>query len=87
MDYNLQTAQDEAANQKESLANEVKCLRGELQQVRDDRDRQLAQVQLLSAEVVKFKERTGESVKAVDNLMARTKLLEVCLCYFLIKYT
>lgn len=41
---------------KDALVHEVACLRVELQQVRDDRDRQLSQVQVLSAEVVKYKE-------------------------------
>ncbi|KAF2303618.1 hypothetical protein GH714_020176 [Hevea brasiliensis] len=69
-------SQDEAMNQKESLVNEVKCLRGELQQVRDDRDRQTAQVQALTAEVLKYKESTGKSFAEIDNLMAKTKSLE-----------
>ncbi|EEF43957.1 kinesin-like protein KIN-14C [Ricinus communis] len=69
-------SQDEAMNQKESLLNEVKCLRGELQQVRDDRDRQIAQVQAFSAEVMKYKESTGKSFAEIDNLMAKSKSLE-----------
>lgn len=69
-------SQDEAMNQKESLVNEVKCLRGELQQVRDDRDRQTGQVQVLTAEVLKYKESTGKSFAEIDNLMAKTKSLE-----------
>ncbi|XP_050211296.1 kinesin-like protein KIN-14C [Mercurialis annua] len=69
-------SQDEALNQKETLLNEVKCLRGELQQVREDRDRQLAQVQDLTAEVAKFKESSGKSVAEIDNLIAKSKSLE-----------
>ncbi|XP_010999545.1 PREDICTED: kinesin-1-like isoform X1 [Populus euphratica] len=70
------TAQDEALNQKETLANEVKCLRGELQQVREDRDRQVAQVQVLTSDVVKYKESTGESCAKLEYLMEKTKSLE-----------
>ncbi|KAL9392623.1 hypothetical protein Peur_016543 [Populus x canadensis] len=70
------TAQDEALNQKDTLANEVKCLRGELQQVREDRDRQVAQVQVLTSDVVKYKESTGESCAKLEYLMEKTKSLE-----------
>ncbi|KAB2060440.1 hypothetical protein ES319_A10G017500v1 [Gossypium barbadense] len=69
-------SQDDAVNQKETLANEVKCLRGELQQVRDDRDRQVSQVQALSAEVTKYKESTGKSLAELDNLTMKLKSLE-----------
>ncbi|XVF27786.1 hypothetical protein REPUB_Repub14bG0138900 [Reevesia pubescens] len=69
-------SQDDAVNQKETLVNEVKCLRGELQQVRDDRDRQVSQVQALSTEIVKFKERTGKSFAELDNLTMKSKSLE-----------
>ncbi|XP_044462357.1 kinesin-like protein KIN-14C [Mangifera indica] len=70
------TAQDEAVNQKESLVNEVKCLRGELQQVREDRDRQAVQVQTLNAEIVKYQESTGKSLKELDCLTTKSKSLE-----------
>ncbi|KAK2639444.1 hypothetical protein Ddye_027239 [Dipteronia dyeriana] len=49
-------SQDEATKQRDALVHEVACLRVELQQVRDDRDRQLSQVQALTADVVKYKE-------------------------------
>ncbi|KAJ4726157.1 Kinesin-like protein [Melia azedarach] len=60
-------SQDEAMKLKDALVHEVACLRVELQQVRDDRDRQLSQVQVLSAEVVKYKELAVSS----DELEAR----------------
>ncbi|WCJ20338.1 kinesin 1 [Euphorbia peplus] len=69
-------SQDEALNQKNILAGEVKCLRGELQQVREDRDRQTGQVQALSAEVAKYKESTGKSFAEIDSLVAKSKSLE-----------
>ncbi|KAK3199461.1 hypothetical protein Dsin_022876 [Dipteronia sinensis] len=49
-------SQDEAMKQRDALVHEVACLRVELQQVRDDRDRQLSQVQALTADVVRYKE-------------------------------
>ncbi|KAE8723061.1 Kinesin-1 [Hibiscus syriacus] len=69
-------SQDDAVKQKETLVNEVKCLRGELQQVRDDRDRQMSQVQALSAEIEKHKESTGNSLAELDNLTTKSKSLE-----------
>ncbi|KAL2476219.1 Kinesin-1 [Abeliophyllum distichum] len=68
--------QDEAIKQKETLGNEVVCLRGDLQQVRDDRDRQLSQVQSLSAEVERYKECTGKSFAELDNLTVKSNELE-----------
>ncbi|KAL6543204.1 Kinesin-like protein KIN-14C [Orobanche hederae] len=70
------TSQDEVVKQKEALGNEVVCLRGDLQQVRDDRDRQLQQVQALSAEVVKYKECTGKSSAELDSMAAKQIALE-----------
>lgn len=57
---------------------EVNCLRGELQQVREDRDRLHSQVQLLTIEIEKYKESTGKSVAELDNLMIKSNALEVC---------
>ncbi|KAA8523740.1 hypothetical protein F0562_010163 [Nyssa sinensis] len=68
--------QDEAMKQKEALANEVQCLMGDLQQVRDDRDCQLLQVQVLTAEVVKYKECTGKSFAELDSLTIKSNELE-----------
>ncbi|KAJ6364080.1 hypothetical protein OIU76_029091 [Salix suchowensis] len=70
------TAQDEALTQKDTLANEVKCLRGELQQVREDRDRQIAQVQVLTSDVAKYKESTGESCAKLEYLTDKKKSFE-----------
>lgn len=50
----IKVTQDEAVKQKESLLTEVKNLRSELQQVRDDRDRQVAQSQKLADEILKY---------------------------------
>lgn len=66
--------------QKESLSNELRCLRVELQQVRDDRDRQVTQMQALTAEIVKYKEFTGKSCAELDNLTIKSNALEVCPC-------
>jgi len=62
------------------LANELKSLREELKQIRDDRDRQHLQVQALTAEVEKYKEYTGKSCAQLDTLTTKTNVLEV---YFL----
>lgn len=80
-----QASQDEAVKQKELLGNEVQCLRGELQQVRDDRDRQVMQVQALATEVEKYKDSFGKSFTELDNLKAKSNALEVCwsFCYAL----
>lgn len=76
--YSLKTSQDEAVRQKEALVSEVACLRIDLQQVREDRDRQLLQVQALSSEVLKYKERTGETHAVLHSLNANVVELEVC---------
>ncbi|XP_022847618.1 kinesin-like protein KIN-14N [Olea europaea var. sylvestris] len=68
--------QDEAIKQKEALGNEVVCLRGDLQQARDDRDCQLLRVQTLSAEVERYKECTGKSFAELDNLTVKSNELE-----------
>lgn len=58
--------------------SEVNRLRGELQQVRDDRDRLHSQIQLLTADLEKYKEANGKSVETLDNLMTQSNALEVC---------
>ncbi|KAF3561436.1 hypothetical protein HID58_086692 [Brassica napus] len=68
--------QDEAVKQKESLLTEVKNLRSELQQVRDDRDRQVAQSQKLADEILKYKESVGKSSHELDILIAKSGSLE-----------
>ncbi|KAE9620732.1 putative minus-end-directed kinesin ATPase [Lupinus albus] len=70
------SSQDEAIKHKETLANEVASLRGELQQVRDERDRQLSQVQSLTFELEKLKESTESSCTELDNLTLKASELE-----------
>nr|XP_043628795.1 kinesin-like protein KIN-14N [Erigeron canadensis] len=74
------TATKESSNEtmklKEALASEVGCLRLDLQQVRDDRDRQLSLVEELSAEVLKYKEWTGKSAAELGNLTTKSNELE-----------
>lgn len=72
-----QALQDEAIKKKESLGSEIVILRGELQQVREDRDRQLSHVEELNATVAKYKESTGKSVAMLDNLTLKSDALEV----------
>ncbi|XP_010267813.1 PREDICTED: kinesin-like protein KIN-14C isoform X2 [Nelumbo nucifera] len=69
-------SRDEAVKHKEALVNEVGCLRVELQQVREDRDRQQLQVQTLTDDVAKYKETTGKSSAELDNLMIKSSALE-----------
>ncbi|KAJ8424941.1 hypothetical protein Cgig2_030897 [Carnegiea gigantea] len=69
-------SQDEAIRQKEALNHEVNRLRGELQQVRDDRDRLLSQVHGLTSEIEKYKESTGKSVAELNKLMIKSNALE-----------
>lgn len=70
--------QNEALKQKEVLASEVTSLRGDLQQIRDDRDRQLFQAQALSSEVVKYKECAEKSIAELDSFTTKMNDLEVC---------
>ncbi|KAK7302157.1 hypothetical protein RJT34_13038 [Clitoria ternatea] len=72
----LKALQDEATKQKERSENEFKCLREELKQTRDDRDRRLEQVQTLTVEVDKYKECTGKSLVQLDTLTIKTNALE-----------
>ncbi|RVW86397.1 Kinesin-like protein KIN-14C [Vitis vinifera] len=76
LNANQKASQDEAVKQRELLGNEVQCLRGELQQVRDDRDRQVMQVHALATEVEKYKESTGKSFVELDNLTVKSNALE-----------
>lgn len=57
--------------------NEVACLRAELHQVRDDRDRLLAQVQILTTDGVKYKESTEKYSAELDILTTKATELEV----------
>ncbi|KAH1087496.1 hypothetical protein GYH30_018859 [Glycine max] len=72
----LKVSQDEAIKQKEILGNELKCLREELKQIRDDRDHQLGQVNALTGEIAKYKEYTGKTCTQLDTLMIKTNALE-----------
>ncbi|XP_019090165.1 PREDICTED: kinesin-like protein KIN-14D [Camelina sativa] len=69
-------SQDEAVKQKESLLAEVKNLRSELQQVRDDRDRQVVQSKNLADEILMYQESVGKSSHELDILIAKSGSLE-----------
>ncbi|KNA15247.1 hypothetical protein SOVF_099940 isoform B [Spinacia oleracea] len=73
-------SQEEAVKQKEGLIKEVGCLRTELQQARDDRDRQLSQVHTLTDEIGKYKDFTGRSVSELDCLSMKSDELEQAKC-------
>ena len=71
-------SQDEAIKQKEALGSEVSCLRGDLLQVREDRDRHLSQVQGLQSEVSNFKECAEKYTADLETLSTKKVELEVC---------
>ena len=60
------------------MLNELKCLGGELQQAREDCDRLVMDIWVLTAKVAKYKEFTGKSCAELDNLIVKSKALEVC---------
>ncbi|KAL9269046.1 Kinesin-like protein [Drosera capensis] len=66
----------EANKQKEALANEIGSRRMELQQVRDDRERQSSQIQALTDEVDNHKECTRKLASELDDLSLRSNELE-----------
>jgi kinesin family protein C1 len=72
----IKVLQDDAIKQKDSLLSEVTNLRNELQQVRDDRDRQVVQSQKLSEEIRKYQENVGKSSQELDILTAKSGSLE-----------
>lgn len=59
------------------MMNEVTCLRREIQQVRDDRDRQLSLVQTLSNEVEKCRESAEKYYEELDEMKEKANELEV----------
>ncbi|KAK9071731.1 hypothetical protein SSX86_008160 [Deinandra increscens subsp. villosa] len=67
---------EESLKLKDALASEVGCLRGDLHQVREDRDRQLLLVEDLTTQVVQYKECTGKSAAELGNLTSRSIELE-----------
>nr|XP_043621181.1 kinesin-like protein KIN-14C [Erigeron canadensis] len=69
-------SRDDAIEQKESAMKEVDILRRELQQVREDRERQLFQVQELTSALNEYKETTGRTVDEVKHLMIKSSALE-----------
>lgn len=69
-------SRDDAMKQKESAVKEVDILRGELQQVREDRERQLLQVQELTSELIRFRESTGRTAAECNSLHLRSTALE-----------
>ncbi|EOA15696.1 hypothetical protein CARUB_v10006408mg [Capsella rubella] len=68
--------QDDAIKQKDSLLSEVTNLRNELQQVRDDRDRQVEQSRKLTEEIGKYQENVGKSSQELDILIMKSGSLE-----------
>ncbi|XP_076895679.1 kinesin-like protein KIN-14N [Bidens hawaiensis] len=72
----IKESNNETIKIKEALESEVGSLRLDIQQVRDDRDRQLSHVKKLSAEVLIYKELTGKSAGELENLTTKSNELE-----------
>ncbi|CAI8617556.1 unnamed protein product [Vicia faba] len=70
------SSQEEATKQKDDLAGEVASLRGELHQVRDDRDRRLSQAETLNADLMRLKESRENSCIELDSLTLKANELE-----------
>ncbi|XWS27903.1 hypothetical protein CRYUN_Cryun25bG0020100 [Craigia yunnanensis] len=70
-------SQDEAMKQKDSLLNEVACLRMELQQIRDDRDHYQQQVLGLAAEVSKYKELATNSSELEEKCLSQGNQIQI----------
>lgn len=64
------------------LVNELECLRGELELIRSDRDRQLVEVQGLTKQVAHYEESIKNSCAQLDNLARKTNALEVFFFFF-----
>ncbi|XP_076942047.1 kinesin-like protein KIN-14D [Bidens hawaiensis] len=69
-------SRDAAVKQKEDAKREVDVLRAELQQVREDRERQLLLVQELTSDLNKTKENAGRTFEEVNNLIIKSSALE-----------
>ncbi|KAK2380988.1 kinesin protein KIN-14N [Trifolium repens] len=70
------SSQEEATKQKDALASEVYSMRGELKQVRDDRDCQLSRAQTLNDDLMKLKETRENSSIELDSLTLKANELE-----------
>ncbi|KAL4563116.1 hypothetical protein LXL04_027149 [Taraxacum kok-saghyz] len=73
-------SRDEAVEQKEAALEEVQVLRGELQQIRDDRARQVAQLQELTGEFTRYKESTEHTAAELSNMSKTSIELEETCC-------
>ncbi|XP_020570600.1 kinesin-like protein KIN-14H [Phalaenopsis equestris] len=72
----IRSSQQEALKQREEYKKEVDCLRGELQQVRVDRDHQLEHIQLMNVELKKYEEVNGKSSRDKDIALTKAHALE-----------
>ncbi|KAG0482767.1 hypothetical protein HPP92_010851 [Vanilla planifolia] len=73
---NIRSSKQETINQKEEFKKEAGCLRSELQQVREDRDNQLAHVKSMTAELNIYKEINGKNSIVLDTTLAKVAALE-----------
>ncbi|XP_022716966.1 kinesin-like protein KIN-14N [Durio zibethinus] len=70
-------SQDEAMKQKDALLNEVACLRMELHQTKDDRDRYQQQAQSLVAEASKYKELATNSSELEEKCLSQGNQIQI----------
>ncbi|XVF04009.1 hypothetical protein REPUB_Repub05bG0043500 [Reevesia pubescens] len=70
-------SQDEAMKQKDALLNEVACLRMELHQIKDDRDRYQQQAQSLVGEVSKYKELATNSSELEEKCLSQGNQIQI----------
>ncbi|KAK8527287.1 hypothetical protein V6N13_085130 [Hibiscus sabdariffa] len=70
-------SQDEVMKQKDSLLNEVACLRMELHQTKEDREHHQQQVQSLTAEVSKYKELATSSSELEEKCLSQGNQIQI----------
>ncbi|KAK8706089.1 hypothetical protein V6N13_049666 [Hibiscus sabdariffa] len=70
-------SQDEVMKQKDSLLNEVACLRMELHQTKEDREHYQQQVQSLIAEVLKYKELATNSSELEEKCLSQGNQIQI----------
>lgn len=69
-------SQDEAMKQNEALINEVGCLRGDLQETRNDCDQQQSLLEAIKIEHVKYEEYARNSFAELESLTLKSNELE-----------
>lgn len=68
--------------QNEALINEVGCLRGDLQETRNDCDQQQSLLEAIKIEHVKYEEYARNSFAELESLTLKSNELEASVCHF-----